>query len=155
MTNLESLVVLLAEAERERDLASAEVAAARTARDAADAQAEQLIAYRREYEARWNDRFCREGKIELVRCYQGFVTRLNQAVEHQARVAEDAAARLSDGEAALRQSEVRAAAVKKVIERRVEEAQSAAERREQKLGDELASRAAWGRLNAARLTSAG
>ena len=153
MNNLESLVVLLAEAERERDLALAELGAVKSARAAANAQAEQLVSYRREYENRWSEQFCREGKIELVRCYQGFVERLTQAVDHQSSIAEQATAQVRVAEATLRDCEVRAAAVRKLVERRVQDAQAAAERRAQKQGDELASRAAWSRLAAARQAS--
>ena len=62
------------QAERQRDEALAEQLKAETAQRAAQAQAEQLVAYRREYEQRWSAEFCREGKIELVRCYQGFMS---------------------------------------------------------------------------------
>ena len=85
--DLQPLALLLAQAERQRYDALAEQLKAETARRAAEAQAEQLVAYRREYEQRWSAQFCREGKIELVRCYQGFVQRLTQAVEQQQRVA--------------------------------------------------------------------
>ena len=74
------------------------------------AQAEQLLAYRRDYEQRWSAQFCREGTIELVRCYQGFIERLTQAVEQQERVAEhaDSAAR-ARAPRSLREHEMRVA----------------------------------------------
>ena len=79
--DLNSLALLLAQAERERDEARAEQFRAEAARRAAATQAEQLVAYRRDYERRWSAEFCRDGKIELVRCYQGFMQRMTQAVE--------------------------------------------------------------------------
>ena len=154
MNNLDSLVVLLSQAERERDLALGEQMKARSAHAAATAQAVQLADYRREYERRWSEQFGREGKIELVRCYQGFVLRLSQAVEHQGHVADQTAAQLVRADAALREHEVRAAAVKKLIERRVKEGQLASERREQKQSDEFAARVAWARTDAVHHSSA-
>ena len=74
MTSLQPLVALLAQTERQRDLALADHLKAQSLRDAAHAQAEQLVAYRREYEQRWSAQFCQQGRIELVRCYQGFIT---------------------------------------------------------------------------------
>jgi flagellar protein FliJ len=154
MNNLDSLVALLHQAERERDLALAEQLKLQAAHDAAKAQAQQLVSYRREYEQRWSEQFCRDGKIELVRCYQGFVQRLTQAVDQQARVADHSANQLARASVALRECEVRAAAVRKLIERRTHEGRLAAERRDQKQSDELAARAVWGRAEAARASSA-
>ena len=87
MTPLQPLIALLAQTERQRDLALADQAKAQAASEAAQTQADQLLAYRREYEVRWRAQFCQEGRIELVRCYQGFVERLTQAVDQQARAA--------------------------------------------------------------------
>ncbi|NUZ05935.1 flagellar export protein FliJ [Piscinibacter koreensis] len=154
MNNLDSLLTLLHQAERERDFALAEQQKVQAAHDAAKAQAQQLVTYRREYEQRWSEQFCREGKIELVRCYQGFVQRLTQAVDQQARVADHAANQLARASANVRECEVRAAAVRKLIERRTHEGQLAAERREQKQSDELAARATWGRGATLRASSA-
>ena len=111
-------------------------------------QAEQLVTYRREYEQRWSAEFCREGKIELVRCYQGFVQRLTQAVEQQQRVAAHAAVQVQRAEAIVRGHEVRAAALKKLIERRLRESEANDARNEQKESDDRAVRASWNRLTA-------
>jgi len=146
--DLHSLSVLLAQAERQRDEALAEHMKLDAARRAAEAQAEQLVAYRREYEQRWSAEFCREGKIELVRCYQGFVTRLTQAVEQQARVALHAATQAERAAALVRGHDVRAAALRKLVERRVHEGQRVAARHEQKQSDEHSARVAWLRVAA-------
>ncbi|MGZ5251903.1 MAG: flagellar FliJ family protein, partial [Caldimonas sp.] len=90
--DLNSLRLLLAQAEAQRAEALAEQIKLEAAQRAAAAQAEQLVTYRREYEQRWSAEFCREGKIELVRCYQGFIERLSQAVEQQERIAAHATA---------------------------------------------------------------
>lgn len=149
MPELQPLLALLAQAERERDAALAQHQHAQAAVGAARAQAEQLLAYRRDYEQRWGQRFGNEGHIELVHCYQGFVGRLTQAVEHQARVAEHTLKQHERARQALQQQEMRVASVRKLIERRVQEMQRHGARAEQRHSDELASRAAWNRLAAA------
>jgi flagellar protein FliJ len=144
--DLRSLRLLLAQAEGQRDEALAEQLKLDAAWRAAAAQAEQLVLYRREYEERWQAEFCREGKIELVRCYQGFIERLSQAVEQQERVAGHAAAQAEHAAAIVRGHDVRAAALKKLVERRVKEGDRLASGREQRQNDEHASRAAWVRF---------
>lgn len=142
-TDHQSLQMLLSHAERQRDDAQAAQIELEAARRAAASQAEQLVTYRREYEQRWAAEFSREGKIELVRCYQGFMERLTQAVEHQERIAVQAGQRVQHATALLRDHEVRAAALRKLLERRQAEAGLAGARLEQKQSDELAARVAW------------
>jgi flagellar FliJ protein len=144
--DLRSLRLLLAQAESQRDEAFAEQLKLEAACRAAAAQAEQLVLYRREYEERWRAEFCREGKIELVRCYQGFIERLSQAVEQQERVAGHATAQVERAAAIMRGHDMRAAALKKLVERRLKEGERVAAGREQRLDDEHASRAAWARF---------
>lgn len=146
--DLQPLALLLAQAERQRYDALAEQLKAETAKRAAEAQVEQLVAYRREYEQRWSVEFCREGKIELVRCYQGFIQRLSQAVEQQQRVAAHAGVQAERAEQVVRGHELRAAGLKKLVERRLRESEIAAARSEQKESDDRAVRAAWNRLTA-------
>ena len=144
--DLQALRILLARAEQQRNEALAEQLKLEAGRRAADAQAEQLVVYRREYEARWSAEFCREGKIELVRCYQGFMARLSQAVEQQLRVARQAGHEAERAAALVQGHEVRAAALAKLLDRRLREGQRHAALLEQKESDESASRAAWSRL---------
>ncbi|HZV93715.1 MAG TPA: flagellar FliJ family protein [Caldimonas sp.] len=146
--DLQTLDALLAQAERNRDEALAEQLKLEAARRGAEAQAEQLVVYRREYEQRWSAEFCREGKIELVRCYQGFMARLTQAVEQQQRSARQAAAQVERAAALVRGHDVRAAALRKLRERRLEEGHRSDLRIEQKQADEHAARIAWLRLGA-------
>ena len=143
MTSLQPLVALLAQSERQRDLALADHMKAQNLRDAAQTQAEQLVVYRREYEQRWSTQFCREGRMELVRCYQGFMERLTQAVEQQVRIAASLGEQAEQAGATLRQREQQLAAVRKLIERRLAEDRVAGLRQEQKQSDELAARIAW------------
>ena len=150
MTDHQTLTILLGQSERQRDAALAEQQRAQIGSAAAAGQAEQLRTYRREYEQRWSAQFCREGKIELVHCYQSFMERLTLAVDQQARIAEHAAQQLERALGVLRGAELRCASVRKLIERRVLEQRLASDRREQKQTDESASRAAWARLGATR-----
>jgi len=146
MTSLQPLAAVLAQSERERDMALADLHRAQLASDAADAQAKQLLDYRSEYEQRWGAQFAREGKIELVRCYQSFVERLTLAVEQQGRVAELSKQQLANAVLAVRVAETRCASVRKLIERRTSEMRNVAERREQQQTDETAARVLWARL---------
>jgi flagellar protein FliJ len=146
--DLQPLALLLAQTDRQRYDALAEQLKAETAKRAAEAQVEQLVTYRREYEKRWSAEFCREGKIELVRCYQGFIHRLSQAVEQQERAAAHAAVLVERAEALVRGHEMRAASLKKLIERRLREGERASARIEQRESDDRAVRAAWNRLTA-------
>ena len=150
MTDVQTLTILLGQNERQRDAAVAEHQRIQAASAAAKNQAEQLRVYRREYEQRWSAQFCREGKIELVHCYQSFMERLTLAVEQQTRVAEHAVLQVELTAGALRDAELRCASVKKLIERRVVEQRHSAERRDQKQTDEAATRAAWNRLASTR-----
>ena len=148
-TNLQPLYALLAQSERQRDMAIAEQQKAQATSDAAQVQADQLLDYRREYEQRWSAQFTREGQMELVRCYQGFIERLTQAVEHQARLAASALEQLAVATGKVQEQELRVAAVKRLVGRRVVEGQNVEQRQEQKQSDEIAARVAWGAKAAA------
>ncbi len=146
--DLNALSLLLAQAERERDEALAEQFRAEAARRAAATQAEQLVLYRRDYERRWRAEFCRDGKIELVRCYQGFMQRMTHAIEQQERIAGQAATQAERAEAVVRGHELRVAGLKKLLERRLRDHEVAAARLEQRESDDRAVRQAWSRLTA-------
>ncbi len=145
--DLQPLRLLLGQAERQRDEALADQSRAETLRRAAAAKAEDLVVYRREYEQRWSAQFCREGRIELVRCYQGFMERLSQAVEQQAGAAALAAVQVEQITRLVCGHDMRAAGLKKLIERRLQEAARQAERGEQAQSDERAARATWTQMN--------
>lgn len=149
MKELQPLMSLLSHAEGERDEALAHRQRMREALDAAHAQAVQLVAYRRDYEQRWAERFAQAGQVQLLHSYHGFVTRLTQAIEHQERVVAQAERQLERAVHTLQQQELRVASVLKLIERRVAEIERTSTQREQRSLDELASRAAWNRLAAA------
>ncbi len=149
MNDLQPLSTLLSHAERERDEALAHRQHMQRALEAARTQAEELKAYRRDYEQRWAQRFAQAGQVQLLHSYHGFVTRLTQALEHQERVVVQAERQLERAGETLQQQELRVASVLKLIERRVAEIEKLGAQREQRTMDELATRAAWNRLAAA------
>jgi flagellar FliJ protein len=145
MDPLQPLMSLLEQIRAERDTALAEHQRLLRAAQAAQAQAEQLVGYRREYAERFGTSFQRSGALELMQCYQGFMTRLDDAVNQQQRLAVQAAERAAAAQAELLAAEMRMASVNKLIERRRAEVLLALDRREQKATDEFASRMAWQR----------
>lgn len=146
--SLSPLMALLGQAERERDDAVAQAQRAEAQLAAAQGQGEQLLAYRQDYEARFRDRFSRQGSIDTFQTYQGFMGRLSLAVDQQQGVVAQAARRADAARQVVREHELRVASVRKLIERRLTELRMAADRRDQKQTDEFASRAAWNRLAA-------
>ena len=154
MTSVQPLLILLGQSEIERDAAQADLQRVLAAHQAAATQADQLLAYRRDYEQRWGTQFQNTGAMELVHCYRGFMDRLTQAVDQQQRVARHAAAQVDTARAALLATELRVATVRKLIERRVLDERVASNRQEQKISDEFASRSAWNRAGGAKLSPA-
>ncbi len=145
MDPLQPLMSLLEQIRAERDTALAEHQRVLRAAHAAHAQAEQLVGYRREYAERFGTSFQRSGALELMQCYQGFMTRLDDAVSQQQRLAVQAGERVAAAHAELLAAETRMASVNKLIERRRAEVLLALDKREQKATDEFASRMAWQR----------
>jgi len=138
---METLLTLLQHAQAERDRARAAYEAALAAQRATQAQAQMLLAYRREYESRWSRQFSEYGEMELVRSYHGFMQRLTHAVDHQQSADQHADEKLAAAQALWRTREIRLASIRKLIERRQAAARSEHQRRDQKLSDELATRA--------------
>jgi len=151
MSSLQSLNLLLEQAESLRDAALAALQRARDAADAAQAQVEGLLNYRGDYQKRWSQQFGQSGAIEIVHCYRSFNERLDHAIEHQQRMVSQAQAQCERARDELQQRELRVASVKKLIERRVADERRLAERRDQKMTDESAQRSAWRRSGAGAL----
>lgn len=152
MNSPQALQSLLAHAERERNGAMSEAKRIEMEHRHAQRQAEQLLAYRCDYEQRWNRSFAADGGgIAIVQCYQGFMDRLGAAIDAQQRVVAMTAQRLAGAQAHWQQQEIRVASVRKLIERREAEARGDEARREQKQQDEHATRSAWRRAGAAGL----
>ena len=140
-TATDTLSLLLERAEAERDAAARVLHAASTQAEAARAQHGELAGYRQDYQQRWTQSFAQGTTMSLVGCYQSFGQRLNQAVDTQGHVANHADQRLLRAREALRQAELRVAALRQLIARRQAEAAKAAQRREQRATDEFAARA--------------
>lgn len=145
MNPLQPLMALLAQTERERDDALLVYQKFQAAAQAAQDQADQLLAYRRDYEKRWAEQFSRDGPMTLVHCYHSFTERLTQAVDYQQASVTQAHSQVEQSRVQWMEQEMRVASVRKLMERRLLEQQHLAERRDQKSTDEFAARAGWGR----------
>lgn len=138
-----SITVLLQQAEAQRDEALLQMQQAQQRAQGAQAQADQLQAYREQYRQRWQQQFAQQGGIEIVQCYQSFSERLEQALAHQAQAVAQANAQLERARTELADREMRVASVRKILERRQQEQRRGEERRDQKLTDEAAQRSGW------------
>lgn len=139
----QSLKTLLDIATRERDQAAAALAQAEQQLRAQQQQWEQLQGYQADYARRSPALGGKAAPIEVLRCHQAFMGRLDQALAHQQRVLQAA-----DGEAqrcrhALLQRETRLASIRKLAERRAGSAAQAAERADQRRTDEAAMQRHW------------
>ena len=102
-------------------------------------QAEQLLAYRDDYRRRHPAQDGRSASIELLRCHQGFMERLDQALAQQQAQVQAAQARAVTRRSELVALETRVAAVRKLQERRGAERQRHADRLDQRRSDEAAA----------------
>lgn len=133
-----ALHTLLEHAERERDEAVSALLQAEEHQRRLLAQQEQLLAYREDYRARHPAQGGRSASIELIRCHQGFMQRLDQALQQQAHAVQQAEGRAELMRQALVAQETRVASVRKLIERRGAQARHLAERQDQRRSDETA-----------------
>ncbi len=141
----QALHMLLEQSERERDTALARFAQHDEAARQARAQTEQLHAYREDYRRRAPALNGKSAHIELLRCHQGFMQRLDQAIAQQRAQQESAEQQAAAQREVLLERELRVAAVKKLIERRGHEEQRRTTRSEQRHSDEAAQRLALDR----------
>ena len=137
----DTLGLLLERAEAERDNAARGLHAASLQAEAAHAQHGDLAGYRQHYQQRWTQSFGQATTMDIVGCYQSFGLRLDQAVDTQGHVAQNADQRELRAREALRAAEMRVAALRQLIARREAEAAKTAHRREQRADDEFAARA--------------
>ncbi|PTT84708.1 flagellar export protein FliJ, partial [Pelomonas sp. HMWF004] len=133
--------LLLERAEGERDAAAQGLHAAIAQAQAARHQHGELTGYRQDYQQRWTQTFAQATTMNIVGCYQSFGHRLDQAVDTQGHVANHADQRQVRAREALRQAELRVAALRQLIARRQAEADKVVQRREQRATDEFAARA--------------
>ncbi|MFW9616467.1 flagellar export protein FliJ [Aquabacterium sp.] len=142
MSANQALLMVLESAEKERDEAMAQLEARRKACDAARQQAQSLTDWRKEYQQRWQNQFRQSGGMEIVRCYNDFMQRLADAVTEQDNRLAQAEQMLERSRLELIERERKVAAVSKLIDKRILEAQARMNRQDQKAMDEMASRAA-------------
>lgn len=149
----QSLQTLLEHAERARDEGQAALQQAEKAARDLQTQAQQLMEYHNEYDARHPARNGRAAPIELLRCHLGFMQRLQQAQALQQAQLQAARQKVTQRIQALVGLEMRVAAIRKLLERREKEELTATQRREQRGNDEASQQRAWSRRNEAPLTS--
>lgn len=130
-------------AERERDQAAAALTQAELQLQAQRQQWEQLQSYHAEYQRRSPALGGQAAPIEVLRCHQSFMQRLDLALAHQQRVLHTA-----EGEAQLRRQqlllrETKLAAVRKLLQRRNHITQRAEDRADQRRTDEAALQRHW------------
>jgi len=139
----QALQTLLEHAQRQRDEALAALQQAEAAEAQHRLQAEQLMTYQAEYDARHPARSGRAAPIELLRCHVGFMQRLHQARTQQQSQLQAAQARVARQKQTLLALEMRLAAVRKLADRRGQERQRAANTLEQRRHDDAAQQRAW------------
>jgi flagellar FliJ protein len=140
MNRIETLQTLLEREEKLRDEALAALRQAQAQAEASKAQAESLVTYRAEYRARWAEQFAQGGAIEIVRCYHGFVERLDGAIGQAQNAVAAFDVRLDRARERVMALEMRVATVKRLMERHAKAEQQVQDKREQKNMDELAQR---------------
>ncbi len=134
----DTLQTLIELAERQRDAARSALMQAEGASNRALAQLDQLMSYQADYRARAPGTEGLAAPIELLRCHQGFMGRLDQALEQQRAAVQSGHAELLRRRLQLQQAELKLASVRKLIERRQAESGRLASRREQQRSDEAA-----------------
>jgi len=140
----DALATLLQRTQDDRDLALAAVRRAQEQTRRLQLQADQLLAYRSEYQQRWAAQFRRSGTPEIVQCYRSFMERLDDALGQQHKQVEAAAAQSERLRAVLQAAELRMASVTKLVERRLDEQRRVQARRDQRQSDEhAAQRLRW------------
>lgn len=138
-----ALHTLLEHAERQRDEVLLALQRAETHARRLQQQADQLGAYRADYERRGPAQAGRCSGMELVHVHTGFIGRLGQALDQHQGQQQGAEAQVQRLRAALLPLEVRVASVRKLIERRDLAQRGLASRREQRQTDEAAQQSLW------------
>jgi flagellar FliJ protein len=150
-----ALQPLLEHCERQRDdmllaLQRAEAHARRLQQ-----QADQLGAYRADYERRGPTQAGRSSGMDVVNVHTGFIGRLGQALEQHQGQQQGAEAQVQRLRAALLPLELRVAAVRKLLERRDLAQRGVESRREQRQTDEAAQQLLWRAAVAQQASSLG
>lgn len=138
-----ALATLLQREEGLRDDAALALKQAQDRLAHAEAQARLLEEHRQQYVARWTAEFGRATTPQVFQCYRDFKSRLDQAIAQQQQTIGQREAVVARCRAALVAAEQRAAAVRKLIGRRLAEHQREEARRERKREDEFARPSGW------------
>ena len=147
MKRLALLKTLLEREQKRRDEQMASVRTAVANAEAQQQQADGLGSYRTDYCRKWSAQFQQAATIEILRSYQGFLSRLDQAITQQQSVLEHAHRMVEAHRQRLVEREIRVATVERLIQRREAMLAKAADRRDQKNLDELAQRLAGARTH--------
>lgn len=139
MASLNTFLVAVEMAERQRDAARQALQDARHARYAAQQQLDQLAGYAQETQGRWGMRADAAIKPEVMYHHYQFMDRLSHAIGLQSGAVGDQDGRVDAAAQALLQAELRVASLKKVVEKRRRDMEQAQSRRDQKQTDERAS----------------
>lgn len=138
--SMQPLKALLEQAQTARDEAFAQYESGRRAHETAKQQLQSLHDFRKQYQERWQGQFRQSGGMEIMRCYQDFMTRMGDAEAEQQRRTEAARVFMERCQAMLLERERKVAAVEKLMERRASEQALKEQRRDQKATDEMAAR---------------
>ncbi len=133
-------MALLEQAEAARGEAVQQFERGRQAHDTARQQLQSLHDFRKQYQDRWQQQFRQAGGMEIMRCYQDFMTRMSEAELEQQRRAEQAHSYLERCRTLLIERERKVTAVTRLMERRAGEMLLKEQRRDQKATDEVAAR---------------
>ena len=139
MSALQSLLVAVDLATRQRDAARQALLDAQAAQAAAQAQLEQLQGYAQETSQRWGARPDASMQPEVLFHHVHFMGRLEHAAGLQCNVVADHEARVAHARAQLVQAELRLASLQKVADSRRRAHALQQMRREQKQTDERAA----------------
>ena len=140
MKRLALLKTLLEREQKRRDEQMANVRTAVANAQAQQQQADGLGGYRTEYCRKWSAQFQQAATIEILRSYQGFLSRLDQAIAQQQSVLEHAHRMVEAHRQRLVEREIRVATVERLIARRRALLARIQDRRDQKNLDELSQR---------------
>lgn len=141
MPELNGVLLAVEQAIRQRDDAAKVLAQAIRRLEFANQQMDQLKGYAQETDSRWTGAPAGMLSSELIKHHYQFVERLHHAIGLQMVAIADASLQVDRERAALVQTEVRLAGLKKVVEFRQLEISRKLQRREQRSTDDYAAMA--------------
>lgn len=149
MSSLNAFLVAVEMAERKRDQARQALQDVKQARQAAQEQLNQLENYAQETQNRWGMRANATVQPQVMFHHYQFMDRLSHAIGLQTGVVGDHSLRVENATRVLLETELRLAALKKVVEKRRRDLEALQMRREQKQTDERAAQQLHQTRNAA------